>query len=444
MTLLARLAAAFSALRAGWMTPFTHSTDPDEPSQRQFLLGYGFDSAETAMQVSALSACVRLISGSTAKLPFPAYRRVGEEGRKRDRDHPVDRLLNHRPNRWQTAFEFRRMLTAHVALHGNGVALKKRVGAEITDLVPWNPSQVTMRQEETGQPPTYELRDKNGKGRVYPASDILHLRDLTLDGVIGLSRIEQARQGIALSMAAEQFGTSYFANGAEIGLAITADKFTPAQIKELGESIDQRHGGPRKAHKPLIVGGTGTKIQQLASSNKDSQMLELRSFQVEDIARLYGVPAHLIGLTEKQTSYGTGVEHMALGFLQFSLLDWLVMWETAVARDLLVETVDRNIFVEHMVDGLLRADFQTRMNGYAQAITNGVLNPNEARKKENLPPYEGGDEFWRPSNMSKATDPTVTPAEERGPRTLPSARPEHVWRSGFKKALRIVGEREVA
>lgn len=400
--------------------------------------------AGAAMQVSALSACVRLISGNVAKLPFQVFRLSGDD-RVRERDHPVSILLNQKPNGWQTAHEFRRQMTAQVALYGNAVALKRMVGARIAELIPWEMDRVTIRREDDYSAPIYELRDSAGKTRVYRAADVLHLRDLTLDGVVGLSRIQQARQGLILAVAAETYATSYLMNGAEAGVVLKTDKVLNAdQRHALREGWIQGHQGPSRAHAPAVLEG-GLDIKSTGATNKDSQLLELRSFQVEDIARIYGVPPHLIGLTEKQTSWGTGVEQMAIGFLQFNLLDWLVMWESAARRDLFDDEVDADVFAEHLVEGLLRADFKTRMDAYAIAVTNGILSRNEVRQKENLPAYEGGDDYLYPSNMTvngEAPEPVDQLSD--GPTEFPADRPEVAWRKSLRTALRAVRNRESA
>lgn len=403
------------------------------PSGSSFAGGiYGADSA---LKVSALSACVRLISGTVAKLPAHVFRLNGDD-RKRERRHPLDQILNVRPNAWQTPFEFRRMMTAHVAMHGNGIAKKiKSPTGQIEALVPFQAGTVSVIQEDPDAPPIYTVSTR-GSVRRYPASEIFHLRDLTLDGVVGLSRIKQAQQGIALSMAAETYGTSYFMNGSEPGTVLETDKnLTDAQRKQLIDSFRARHGGAGNAHAPMIAEG-GLKVKPLSSSNKDSQFLELRSFQVEDIARLYGVPAHLIGLSEKQTSWGTGVEQMSLGFLVFHLLDWLVMWETALKRDCLDEATESSMFVEHLVEGLLRADLKTRMDAYAVAITNGILSRNEVRKLENREAYDGGDKYLYPSNMMVNGQPQPT----QRPSQFPSDRPARAWMPKLFKAARAIKE----
>jgi HK97 family phage portal protein len=413
-----------------------------EPMPYGYMLGSTYGSGEEAMKVSALSACVRLIAGNVAKLPFHVFRLIGED-RKRDRKHPIDMLLNQRPNSWQTAHEFRRMLTAHVALYGNGYAIKSTTGARTEELFPQHPTKVKVIKDDPFLPPIYEIQIRPGVMRRYPMSEILHLRDLSLDGIVGLSRIEQARQGMLLTSAAETFATAQFMNNAEPGVALLTEKnLTPDQQKRLITSWKEAHQGPHNASQPTILEG-GMKIDRSTATNRDSQFLELRSFQVEDIARMYGVPPHMIGLTEKQTSWGTGIEQMAIGFLEFNLLDWLVMWETAVKRDLFDSEIDTNAFAEHLVDALLRADLKTRTDSYAIAIQTGLLSRNEARKKENLPPYDGGEEFLYPSNMSvngepiEASKPAVQPAAR-----FPSDDPKRAWMARVRAARRAIASRE--
>lgn len=398
---------------------------------------YGWNRTDLAMRASAVSASVRLIAG-VAKLPIHAYRRVGEN-RERTRGHWVERLLA-RPNSWMTGYEFRRMMTAHAALSGNAYALKRFEGARVVELIPLEPSRVKVEQAEFDQAPTYEYRRATGQTRRYAASEILHLRDLTLDGKEGVSRIDQARQAIELTLSAENFATAFFRNGSEPGISLSyAGNLSDEEYKRLNAFFQTRTGS-QNAYMPLVLEG-GAKVDRVGSTNQESQMLELRTFQVEDIARLYGVPPHLIGLSEKQTSWGTGVEQMALGFLKFHLLDWLVMWETAIQRDLLTDEMDRDVFVEHVVDGLLRADFKTRMEGYQLAVQNGILSPDEVRQLENRSPRADGkgDEYWRPSNM---TGGELEPPEEMPLAAgMPGSRPRHAWRAKQKTTQRELLER---
>ena len=237
----------------------------------------GFSNTEDAMAASAVSACVRLISGNVAKLPAPVFRMNGDQ-RKRVRNHPVDVILNRRPNSWQTSLEFRKMMTARVALDGNAYALKQHEGANLSALIPLVGTMKVV-QEAFDLPPTYIFSPPGGADRTYAASEIFHLRDLTLDGLVGLSRIQQARQGITLAIAGETFATSYFMNGAEPGVGIEVEgNLDEAQRKAMAQSWRETHGGPHRAHAPFVMEG-GAKLTKLGASNKESQFLELRSFR---------------------------------------------------------------------------------------------------------------------------------------------------------------------
>lgn len=360
-------------------------------------------SADNAMQVSALSACVRLISGTQAKLPIHEFE-TGADGdsRSRRRGEQLEYLLNVQPNRWQTAFDFRRQMTANLCLTGNAVAQKK-LGAdgEVEQLIPWHPTRVSWEQLDDSEI-EYKVASRSGP-RTFTQDQVFHLRDLSIDGVTGLSRIEQARQGIGLSMAAEMFAASYFGQGGEPPVALTSEgNLNTEARKRVLDSWKQSRAGVRGWLTPF-VGEGGLKVEKLGNTNKDSQLLELRGFQVSDMARLFGVPPHLIGDVERSTSWGTGIEQQNIGFLVFSMMDWLVLWEQAIRRDLIVSPLR---FVEHKVEALLRVDFKTRMDGYAQAIINGIMSPDEVRQRENLEPRSDGrgGEFLRPANMVPSSD----------------------------------------
>lgn len=386
-----------------------------EPVQRRDLAGVSV-TPDSSMQSSVVAACVRFIAGNVAKLPFPIYRRLGADEREQDRNHPLADLLNHRPNGWQTAFEFRKQMTAHVAMRGNAYAriIPGPRGA-VDQLIPLHPDRVEPEQRDSGDV-VYEVTNRRGVKRTFPAGDIFHLRDLTLDGVVGLSRIEQARLGIGLAIAGEVYGSSYFGNGAEAAVMLSTDKAVDDPMrKRIGANWRAARRGPFNAGGVFIAEG-GLRAEKLSMTNEESQFLELRGFQVEDIAaRVFGIPPHLVGAQQRSTSWGTGLEQQTLGFLAFYLLDWLEMWETAAARDLIVDPATH--FAEHNVDGLLRADFKSRMEGYKTAIMNGILSPDEARRRDNMNPRDDGlgGRYWRPQNMVvDGQEASTPPARSNG------------------------------
>ena len=362
-------------------------------------------SADNAMQISTLGACVRLISGTVAKLPLPIYRRLSGGGRERATGHPTYDLLNSRPNAWQTAFEFRRLMTAHVCLRGNAYAEIVPGARGFADqLVPWHPDCVQVEQQNDGRLLYHVTRPRTGRD-TYDQDRVLHLRDLSQDGVLGMSRVQQARQGLGLTLAAEVYAAAYFGSGAEPAIALmTEGKLDKDQRERVIQSWKAHRGGPIRGHNPF-VGEGGLKIEKLQMTNRESQMLELRGFQVGDISRVYQVPNVLVGDITKNTTWGTGLEQIVLGWLSFGLMDWLVMWESSIQRDLIL--APQTFYAEHLVEGLLRVDFKTRMEGYAQGIDHGIYSPDEVREKENMNarPDGMGGVYLRPANMVPAGTP---------------------------------------
>lgn len=425
---------------------------PEKASHNNLLSGSGLDFSkggpylagmlglygdpERAMDDAGISGIVRLISGTTAKPPLLAYRLSGDD-RERVRGHWVEELFK-RPNSWMTGWELRRMLTAHIILHGDGYAWKRMSGVRTTELIPWHPSKVRVVQDDPYEPPVYELTGKTGR-RIVPATEMFHLRDLTLNGVNGSSRILEDRQGILLSAAARVFGTSYFMNGSEHGVAIEFDRqLTPEQRTQVKDAWNESHQGPYRAHAAAVM-EYGGKVKPTSATNQQSQFLELRSFQVEDSARRSQVPAHLIGLMEKQSSWGTGVEQNTIGFLTFSVADYWKAWQTTIQRDIIPEN-ERDIFVEHLIADLLSTDLKTQMESYALAIQNTILSPNEVRKKMNLPPREGGDTYENPNTKTTPSPGANAPAD--APLAFPSDAPQRAYMKKIRVVKRAIARRE--
>lgn len=368
---------------------------------------------DTAMQVSAVGACVRLISGTTAKIPLHEFERDGEDGRRRVRNGPLEQLFR-QPNPWQSWFEFRRMMTANVALYGNAYAqiISGPLGFA-SQLIPLPPRMVTPKLTQSMEI-LYEVLTAKGPTLVSQ-SQIFHLRDLSVDGVTGLSRIQQHVEGIGLAKAAEIYTASVFGNNADFGALVVAKKGLQEQERKRILSTLKKKTGAQRAGKTLLLEGE-IEVQKSRFTNVEAQTFELRNFQISDIARIFGVPEHLIGQQEKQTSWGTGVEQQNIGFLMFSLMDWLVMWESAIQRDLVVDPENR--FMEHNVDGLLRGDFKTRMEGFQIGIQNGIWCADEVRKKFNEPPRADGlgGRYHHPANMAVDGEESSadSPADQNG------------------------------
>lgn len=369
---------------------------------------------DTAITSTAVLACVRVLAETVAGLPFIAYKRIGS-GRQRDSSLPAFQLLQGRPNRYQTAFEFREMLMAHCLLRGNGYALKVYNGrGEVSELIPLNPTRVSPKLLETGEV-IYEFRDKMGQLVRYSDKDVFHLKGLATDGLVGVSPITYARTAVGLAIAAEEFGARVFVNDAKPGGILQhPGKLSDDSHKRLKESWQQAHAGLKNAHKVAIL-EEGMQWQRVGVSNQDSQFIESRKFQIEEIARIFRVPPHLIGHLERATF--SNIEHQSLEFVQHTLLPWLRRWEQAVSARLLDETERQTHYCEFLVDGLLRGDIQSRYSAYSIGRQWGWLSADDVRRLENMEALPGGvgEQYLVPLNMvDAATDQAI--AQEPQPK----------------------------
>ena len=357
--------------------------------------------ADSALRETAVYACVGLLAETVASLPLVVYRRGANGTREVDRAHPLFPVLHGSPNGDHTAFEFWEMLMVHLLLRGNAYAeiIAGRRGA-IDRLVPLHPDYVKVERLPNGRR-AYEVRDPKGKTapRRLVQDEVLHVRNRSTDGLVGLSPITLAREQVGLSMVLQRHAAKFFANNAQPRGAIkTPGALDDEAIARMRKSWNDVYGGVENSSKVAIL-EQGLEYQAISLSNEDSQFLESRKFQVAEIARLFRVPPHMIGDTERSTSWGTGIEQQTIGFINYALRPWLERIEQAVHRDLFIGPWRLTHFAEANLDGLLRGDFPTRMDGFMKMMQSGIGIPNELRAKENLPPYPGGDRPWRPSNM---------------------------------------------
>ena len=365
---------------------------------------------ETAMQCSAFLACVRVISESVASLPLHLYRRVPEGGKERAPSHPLYRLLHDKPNRWQTGLEFREQLTALYLTYGQSFA-EKVPGPQgpVSELWPLHPSRMRVEQLENGNL-RYLYREPNGRETVYAQSQIFHLRFMTLDGINGVQPTTLSRDAIGLARALEQHGSTYFGNGARPGVILESDNPIPVEAAErLREAWERLHRGADRAFRTAVL-PNGVKAKELSGSNEAAQFLETRRFQIEEVARAFRVPLHLLGELSRSTY--SNIEVQGTEFVQHCLLPHLRRWETAIARDLIDGDVDE-YFAEHSVTGLLRGDHASRSAYYVSAIQNGWMSVNEVRELENMNPLgPEGDRHFIQLNMTtldQAGEPTFDP-----------------------------------
>ena len=379
-------------------------------------------SPEVAMRIAAVQACVTLMSGLLAGLPLRMFRRLRDHSTEPDPGHPLTDLLNYMPNAWQSAFEWREMMTAHLMLRGNAYSHIVPGPRGFADtLVPWHPDCVRpeLIDEKTL---VYHVTERGGQVKTFSNEEVFHLRDLSLDGIVGISRIKQAHMGIGMAMAAQTHAATLLKNQARPELQIVTEKgtvLTDDQKKNTLKSWNATYGGPANRG-GVVVFDKGTKAEPITISNEALQLLELLNYGVEDIARIFGMPPHLLGMTEKQTSWGTGVEQMTIGFVNFHGVRWANVWEAAISRDLIL--IPQVFYAEHDFDNLLRGDYKTRMDGNSTAILSGQRSPDEARKKDGFKPREDGlgGKFWMPQNYRFADEPA---APQPSPGLAPGQKP---------------------
>jgi HK97 family phage portal protein len=381
---------------------------------------------ESALELGAYFACLRIVSQHVAMLPLWVYRRK-ERGKDKLIDHPVSQLLHNAPNPWMSAFSLRETLTHYAMGWGNGYALIERDGSGAVQgrpvaLWPVHPSR--LRAETEGQEFWYQYFPLSGETRLLDPMDVLHIHGIGGDGLTGYSVAHNARRALGIGLATEEYGGAFFGNGVWGSGALKSPGPLKDKAKEfLKESLKELRAGPSNAFHPLLL-EEGLEWQQLQIPPEDAQFLQTRNFTVQEIARWFGVPPHKIGHLEHATF--SNIEHQAIEYVQDALMPWLVRWEQECKRKLLRQ---RNLFVEHIVAALLRGDQKARSEFYRTMLNIGTLSPNDVRELENLDAVTtpGADDYFMQSNMStleQITDPPEPAPSPFGPPPPPGQEPE--------------------
>ena len=340
----------------------------------------------TALQHTVVYACVRVLSEAVAQLPVHLYKYTNS-GKERVPQHPLYFLLHDQPNPEMTSFRFRETLMSHILIYGNAYAQIIRNGrGEIIGLYPLTPDRIKVDRDEHNKLiyiySRYDEANPNIKTQgeiVLKQKDVLHIPGLGFDGLVGYSPIAMAKNALGISLACEEYGASFFANGASPSGILEHPGVikNPAKIREAWHNAY----GSGNSHKVAVL-EEGMKYQPIAIPNNEAQFLETRKFQIEEIARLYRVPLHMIGDLDHATF--SNVEHLSLDFVKYSLDPWLVRWEQELMRALLSESEKGKYFIKFNVEGLLRGDYASRMQGYATARQNGWMSANDIRKLEDM------------------------------------------------------------
>jgi len=343
---------------------------------------------EDALALSAAYACVRLIAGTYASLPVTVTSSSGgnDDVRVPAKEHPLYGLLQDSPNIEDTSYDFFELGGASLELKGNMLAVKDRTGDRVTSLLPIPWDETVVRRQSDGS------LEYQWRGETYPAEDVLHVRGFGGNALGGLSTIQVASAAFGLAKATNKAASSTFRNGIRSQVVLGADRdLTTEQMEETRSLVEERYSGAVNSGRPLILNG-GWKATPLTINPEDAQLLESRGFSVQEICRFFGVPPILVGHSEKQSAWGTGIEQIMLGFLKFTMRPRFVRMEQALQKQLLTPA-DRakGIKIEFNVEGLLRASSKERAEFYASAVQNGWMTRNEVRRKENMPPIPGGD-----------------------------------------------------
>jgi HK97 family phage portal protein len=354
-------------------------------------------SEESAMRTSAVYACVKILAETVASLPLHLYKRSGNKKIKAE-EHPLFSCLYEMPNAETTSFCFREVMMTALLLWGNAYAriIRDKQG-HVKELWYLRPDLMTVSRD-INKKLKYEYADENSGTIKYKPDQIFHIKGLSYDGVKGLSPIGQMKEAIGLSLATESYGAAFFGNGARPGGVIEY----PGTLKDpekLRESWNKVFQGSKNSNKTAVL-EAGAKFHTIGLPPEESQFLQTRKFQINEICRIFRVPPHLVGDLEKATF--SNIEHQSIEFVQHTVRPWLVRWEQEISRSLLSDE-DRTIyFARFNVDGLLRGDYASRMQGYATARQNGWMSANDIRELEELNPITGGDVYLVNGNMVQA------------------------------------------
>lgn len=374
---------------------------------------------DAAMQLSAVWACVRLLSETVSTLPIKVYRRLPDGSREPARQHPLYRLLSQSPNSEMTPGRFMLFIVASICLRGNAFVEKKRVAGRLIALHPLLPQNMAVKRRESGQ--LQYTYTENGTKRELAADDVMHIRGFGLDGVCGLQPIAVGRDVIGASMSAEEAAAKVFAQGMQASGFLTHKNgaLTQEQRERMRTAVD-RFTGSRNAGKVMVL-EAGFEYQGISMKPEDAQMLQTRAMNVEQICSWFKVPAFMIGHMDKQNSWASSVEKMNLHFLTHSLRPLLDNIEQEILRCLVAPHERDTIYAEFSVEALLRADSAGRAAYYNIAVQNGWMSRNEVRRLENLPPIPGGDVYTVQVNLTPLDQLGRQPTEADAARAALSA-----------------------
>ena len=353
---------------------------------------------KSALQIATVYACVRLLAESVAQLPLHLYQYTDDgEGKERAVDHPLYKILYRQPNPEMTSFSYREAVMMHLLLWGNSYSQIVRDGKNgVLGLYPLLPENVEVDRNEAGEiyyiyhAYTDETPGETNKDIVFRRDEILHIPGMGFNGLVGFSPIAMMKNALGTTLAVEKYGSSFFKNGAQPAGVLEHPGVlkNPERIRENWMDV---YGGANNAHKVALL-DEGMSYKPISLPPEDSQFLSTREFGVEEICRIFRVPPHMVQDLKRATF--NNIEHMSIDFVMHTLMPWLTRIEQAIIKDVLVEEEQDSYFPKFNVEGLLRGDYKSRMEGYNIARSGGWMTANDIRRLEDLDPIseeEGGD-----------------------------------------------------
>ena len=352
---------------------------------------------KTAMQIATVYACVRLLAESVAQLPLHLYRVTDPDGQEKVPEHPLYTILYRQPNPEMTSFSYWEAVMTHLLLWGNSYSQIVRDGKNnILGLYPLLPENVEIDRTDKGElyyiyhAYTNEVPGEKNKDIIFRRDEMFHIPGLSFNGLVGFSPIAMMKNSLGTTLAVEKYGSAFFKNGAQPS-GVLQHPTTLKDPEKVRRQWHEAYGGTANAHRVAVL-EEGMQYKPISLPPEDSQFLSTREFGVEEICRIFRVPPHMVQDLKRATF--SNIEHQSIDFVVHTLDPWLVRIEKAIVKDLLLEDEKDQFFPKFNVDGLLRGDYKSRMDGYSVGISTGIISPNEARRKENMPPLpaeEGGD-----------------------------------------------------
>ncbi|ADH98319.1 phage portal protein [Salisediminibacterium selenitireducens] len=394
--------------------PFLNKLFPSRASPKNSLFGstysffFGGSSSgksvneTTAMQTTAVYACVRVLAETIASLPLHVYTHT-DNGKDKAFDHPLYFMLHDEPNPEMTSFVFRETMVSHLLLWGNAYAQVIRDGrGQVLALYPLLPDRMTVDRNAKGQL-FYEYRKDTGSVLLKP-EEVLHIPGLGFDGLVGYSPVAMAKNAIGMAIATEEYGAKFFSNGANPGGVLQHPGVVkdPRKIRESWNSVYQ---GSSNAHRVAVL-EEGMTFQSIGIPPDQAQFLETRKYQTEEICRIFRVPPHLVGNLDRATF--SNIEHQSISFIDNTIMPWVSRLEQAMKRALLSPDEKKQYLIKFNLNGRLRGDAGSRAQFYQIMRQNGVMSANDIRELEEMnriPDDEGGSKYLVNGNfvdMAKA------------------------------------------